>query len=490
MKKRSLWILLLLLFVAGCGKNTAAPQATEDPTVESVSAVLEEPQLGWLDRYPNLRYADLSGSRCYDAMDAYADAHPGLQIRYTIPLGNGECPNVVEEVYLREGEYELEELLAALPHLRNLRLLCLTDNSLDAADLDAIRLAQPAAELRLSRHLLGMELGEDTRILDLSGYTMAQLQPEWKALEGLPALEEIVLVTPEGDSPYSLEDAAAIRRAAPQARLRYRFPLFGQMVDAEAERLEFADTYVGPAGLEQIRLALELMPNCSYLKLDDCGIDNETMAAFREEYRGRVKVVWRVHYGVFSDLTDTRVIHAVGPEHDAYIDDEMCRVLCYCEDTEYMDLGHNTLSSIAFCSYMPHLKMAILSYNNITDLSPLENCQELFFLEMFCCRRLEDLSPLSACGSLRMLNVSFSTVTDISPLYGMDLELLHMARTDIPPEQAAEMARLHPDCRITYEGYDIHELGWRRIREGEYYDWYLEIREIFGYGDPNSYSHK
>ena len=490
MKKHVLWLLLLLLFAAGCGQEAEAPRATQDPTVEAVSAVLEAEQLVLLDRYPNLTYADLSGSRCYDAMDAYADAHPGLQIRYTLPLAGGECPNDVGELRLREGEYELAELLEALPHLRRLRVLRLTDNSLTEAELTAIRRAMPEAELQLFRHLAGMELGEDTRVLDLSGYTLAELEPELDALGGLPELEEIVLTSPEGSSPYSLEDAAAIHRAAPRAALRYRFSLFGQTVDTGVGELVFVDTYVGPEGLEQIRLALELMPDCRYLKLDDCGIDNETMAAFREEYRGRVKVVWRVHYGIFSDLTDTRVIHAVADEQGTVINDEMCRVLCYCEDTEYIDLGHNPLTSIEFCRYMPHLKMAILSYNDITDLSPLENCQELYFLELFCCRQLTDLSPLAACKALRMLNISFSTVTDISPLYGLDLELLHVARTDIPAEQVAEMARLHPDCRITYEGYDIHEVGWRKVREGEYYDWYVELREIFGYGDPNSYSHK
>lgn len=490
MKKRVLWMLLFLLFAAGCGQAAEAPRATQDPTVEAVSAVLEEDQLVWLERYPNLRYADLSGSRCYDAMDAYADAHPGLQIRYTLPLAGGECPNDVQELRLREGEYELAELLAALPHLRQLRVINLTDNSLNAEDVAAITRAGPGAELRLFRHLAGMEIPQDTRVLDLSGYTLAELKPELDALGGLPNLEEIVLMTPEGTSSYSPEDAAAIRRAAPQAALKYRFSLFGQTVDAQAEELVFVDTYVGPEGLIRIRLALELMPNCRYLKLDDCGIDNETMGAFREEYRGRVKVVWRVHYGIFSDLTDTRVIHAVADEQGTVINDEMCRVLCYCEDTEYIDLGHNPLTSIEFCRYMPHLKMVILSYNNITDLSPLENCRELVLLELFCCRELTDVSPLASCKGLRMLNLSYSAVTDISPLYGLDLELLHIARTDIPPQQAEEMAARHPDCRITYEGYDIHEVGWRKVREGEYYDWYVEIRKIFGYGDPNSYSHK
>ena len=501
MKKRGiriLLILLILLALSGAGlwigldrsrRETAAKP--EKPQVEALRAVLREEELGILEQYPDLRWADLSGSRCYEAMDVFADAHPQIQIRYTLPLGQGECPNDVEEINLAEGEYRKEQLLEALPHLRKLRRLRLWDNSLDAADIAALAAAQPAAELRIDRRLAGMALPADLTELDLSGYTMEQLRPDLKALSGLPALREIRLMDEEGQSPFSVEEAAEIRRAAPGAALRYRFRLFGKTVDCSDESVSFRDTPIGDEGLEQIRLALELMAQGSTLTLDDCGTGNEAMAALREEFRGRVKLVWRVHYGIFSDLTDTRVIHAVADEHGTILNDEMCRVLCYCEDTEYLDLGHDPLTSIEFCRYMPHLKMAILSYNDISDLSPLESCQELYFLEMFCCRRLEDLSPLSACKELRMLNVSFSAVTDITPLYGLDqLELFHAARTDVPWEQIEELAERVPDCRITRAGYDIHEVGWRKIREGEYYPWYQEIREIFGYGDPDSWSHK
>ena len=81
-------------------------------------------------------------------------------------------------------------------------------------------------------------------------------------------------------------------------------------------------------------------------------------------------------------------------------------------------------------------------------------------------------------------------MTDISPLYDLKkLRLLDGARNAIPQEQIDEITARMPDCRMTFEGDDIHEVGWRKEYQGKYYDWYLEMREIFGYG-RNDYSGK
>ena len=279
-------------------------------------------------------------------------------------------------------------------------------------------------------------------------------------------------------------------RPAGEAKPPETFELFGSTIERSQESLEFRRAKIGDEGLGQIRDALDSMPNVSYLKLDDCGVSDEAMAALRDEYEGRVKVVWRVHFGFFSDLTDTKIIHAVAPEHGTYLTDKMCEVLRYCTETEYIDLGHDPLTSIEFCRYMPKLKLAIFSYNDITDLSPLENCKELYMLELCCCRKLSDLSPLAGCENLELLNFAYTSVTDISALYDLKkLKLLNGARNAIPQEQIDEITARMPDCRMTFEGDDIHEVGWRKEYQGKYYDWYLEAREIFGYL-RNDYSGK
>ena len=177
-----------------------------------------------------------------------------------------------------------------------------------------------------------------------------------------------------------------------------------------------------------------------------------------------------------------KILHAVAPEQKTLLTDKMCEALRYCTETEYIDFGHDPLTSIEFCAYMPKLKAAILSYNNISDLSPLENCPELYLLELFCCAPLSDLSPLAKCENLEYLNFSMTAVKDVSALYELPkLRLLVGARNEIPPEQIDELARRMPDCHMTFTGDDIHEVGWRKVEQGKWYDWYVEVKEIFGY---------
>lgn len=496
--KKALIALLCCVVIAVAGitvravtlKNLENREKAELAAVTRLQTVVRPEDLPALERYPNLRQLDLSGSDCYDEMDAFAAAHPLITLRYTLPLGGQSCENLSASLILREGEYDYTLLLQALPHLKALRELSLPCSTLRPQELEAISRTQPAARLHVTRCFLGAELDWQIESLDLSAYDMPSLAPELPTLSLFENLRSLELTDASGECPFSLGELLEIHEAVPQARLHCRFPLFGQTVDSLQERLEFLDTPIGDQGLEQIRAALSLMPECRMLKLDDCGTANETMAALREELAGRVKVVWRVHYSVFSSLTDTTVIHAVAAERATTIDDRQCQVLRYCEDTEYIDLGHNPLTSIEFCRYMPKLKLAILSYNDITDLSPLSGCKDLVCLELFCCRKLQDLSPLVSCENLELLNVSFSGVTDISPVGSLSkLKLFHCARNDVPPQQFEQLRALLPDCLITSEGWDIHELGWRKESEGVYYEWYRELREIMGYA-RGDYSHK
>ena len=357
----------------------------------------------------------------------------------------------------------------------------------DAASVKE-RMERRRAELAGSRDLT-REWDVMTTQLDLS-----RREGDFEALlervSDCLCLEEIELTDAEGGCAYSLEEAARIQAAAPDARVHAVFELFGKTVDSLQESLAYRDTPIGEEGLDTLRLALGLMPDCTSVTLDDCRIGNESMAALREEYEGRVKIVWRVHFSIFSCLTDTKIIHAVAAEHETTLSDEQCEVLRYCTETEYIDLGHDPLTSIEFCRTMPHLKVAILSYNNITDLSPLADCRELYCLELFSCRKLQDLTPLRGCTGLRLLNVSHSGVEDVSVVGELEgLELFHCTRTAVPPEQIEALRKQLPDCRISYEGEDMHEQGWRKVEPGKYYDWYLELREIMGYA-RGDYSHK
>jgi hypothetical protein len=144
-------------------------------------------------------------------------------------------------------------------------------------------------------------------------------------------------------------------------------------------------------------------------------------------------------------------------------------------------LGDNEkLTDISFLAYMPDLEIVILSGSDISDLTPLGNAQKLIFLELVYCGNLQDLTALEGCTSLANINLSYTDVTDISSLHQLPLERLYAVQTKIEQEAWDEIAQLHPDCAIRYDGTQAHGTGWRYKKNGAYTDIYKRVREVFG----------
>lgn len=483
MKKKGILIALavLLAAVAAGVLIWRNHEKQERLAVTEFSAVLDAGELDMLEKYPNLTLAELSGSTCYDEMDAWAEAHPGVEVRYTLPIGTGECLNTAEALELREEEYELDALLAALPHLRALKSLTLPQTERSPEQLSALAQAAPGAQLHWSRLILGRECTDDTEMLDLSDVPASELTAALPQLQQLPALKRVELVKADGGCLCTMEEALAVRQALPEAEVHCTFTLFGKEVDSDDESLCYENVPIGKEGLDQFRQALALMPRCTYLKLADCGIDNETMAAFREEYADRVKVVWRVYLDHFGFDTDVEVIHLAFESPKKPIRDDNSATLNYCTDIIYLDLGHNTLTNIEFCRYMPKLKNIILSYNSVADMSPLGECPELEFAELKC-TQVSDLSPFTACTKLRFLNVTATNVHDVTPVQEMkNLERFYCVWNSVPQEQKDALAKALPDCWITYQMDDGFNVGWSYDERGVRAEWYLEIYRIYRY---------
>jgi hypothetical protein len=135
-------------------------------------------------------------------------------------------------------------------------------------------------------------------------------------------------------------------------------------------------------------------------------------------------------------------------------------------------------------AYMPHLRYVILSYNNVSDLSPLASCGELEMLELYQCLKLEDISPLASCESLRLLNISWTNVKDITPVYGLrNLERFYCIWTyGIPQEQRERCSEELPDCWITFEQTVSKNVGWSFDADGGVRaQWYLDMYRILRY---------
>lgn len=494
--KRKLPLLLclcLMLCLCACGNTVEDPNgsqpviSTEDtsqttePTapnysVAQLSLVVTADTISQLEDYPYLKEVDLTGSTCYPEIIAYMAAHPEVKVSYTVFLGNAFQPGSATQLNLVSGSYTAAELMESLQYFPQLTTLSMPQTSLTAQELTALREAYPELALDYSLTLNGKPLDTSTTELDLSDLTPDQVPATAEILGSLPNLTYVELMDENGESRLTLEDVRILAAAAPHTAFNFTFELFGQTLSTAAETVEFVDVKIGNEGVEEIRAALDVLNACTYFKLDDCGIDNETMAQLRDDYPD-VKIVWRIQVWQRTWLTDTEVLRAV-----YHVDDKNCGPFKYLTDVKYIDMGHNEyLTDFSFVSYMPNLEICIASGSPITDLTPFASCKKLEFLELAWCGHLEDLTPLAECESLKFLNICHTDVVDITPLENLPLERLHFF--PCPLDQAARDAytTAHPDCWAKFYNKDSspYGVGWRYDEDGSYSDCYEKVREVF-----------
>lgn len=500
---RILVAAVLVLAIVGAGlylyRERAARLAAEElqrqlDAVTEYNGVLTAEELPELERYRNLKQADLRGSECYEAMLAYAEAHPEQEILYSVPLGGIAAESTAAALTLSPEDFVFDTLLGNLQYLPKLRELSLPRTALTPEQIGQLRKARPDCAFSYTVELLGNEYSENTAELDLTEMTGADMTAVVTALHLLPELKLVELTDPEGGNRLSLDELLTLQEAFPELCFAYRFELFGQTVSTEDERIEYVRVPIGDEGVPELRQALPVLKSCRYFLLDSCGIDSELLSALREEFPA-TKIVWRIRLTLASFLTDIQIVHLTWT-----LTNENVQVLRYCNEVEYLDLGHNTLSDITFMGYMPNLKYVILSYNHVRDLTPLSNCKKLEMLEMNFCHLLQDISPLAECENLKMLNISATKVQDISPVFGLKkLERFYcIMNCGIPAEQQEQIYEELPDCWITFDQQIAKAVGWSFDAEGVRAQWYLDMYKIlryrvepyyFGYY-PEEFQHK
>ena len=476
---------LLALSLTACTLAPKATEPTETPTtvpatesradVTELTLIVDEASISVLENYPNLKTVDLSGSTCYAAMEDYAEAHPEVNVIYTVSLGGMEISLSTTDLVLQPGSFHYITLVNNLRYLPNVTRVALPETDLTMDQLDALRAAYPRITIEADFEIAGMKLGMETTELDLSGFDPADLPALVEKLPLLPNLTTVNLMDENGNSPFTMDQVRQIKAAQPSLVVNYTFTLFGKTVSASEEKLDFTNQKLGNEAADELRAALDILPANVYIKVENCGFDNETLGAIQQDYP-EATIVWRVWYGNQNQLTDAVMIR-----HVYNLTDANCENMKYFTKAKYLDLGHNeTLSTIEFCAYMPDLEILIASGSLVSDVTPLANCTKLWWLELAYCSYLEDISPLSGCSSLRNLNLGFTNVSDITPVWDLPMKQLHAILNQIPDEMEEEYDASHPDCVTVWRGKQPYGYGWRYIDNGYTFgEDYLKIREVF-----------
>lgn len=430
--------------------------------------------------FPNLKKVDASRCGDYAMLEKLQARLPELDVIYTVSLGGKSFAPDSTELSLAPEDFDLDTLTANLPYLPQVNTLEFLRTDLTLEQVEQLRTDFPGITFAFTVELLGQEYGEDTTELDLSAMTSEQVVEVSQKLPMLPALEKITLTDGEGNSQLPKEDVKALQQAVPNAVIDYSFDFFGTRLSTAEEEVHIKNVKIGDEGESEVRAALDLLPNCKRFVLENCQISNEVMAKLRDDYRDRTKVVWRVSFGKGSSLTDAQILRAV---YDLV--DTNCANLTYLEDVRFMDIGHNEfLKESSFISGMKSLEYVIISGSMISDLKPFANCKNLKVLEAAFCEYIYSAEGLESCENLERLNISYTHITDLSPLDNLNLVNLcamYEGKSRVPVEEQERFKALKPDCKMTFVGSQPYGSAWRYDDNNDPLEWYATIRKVFRY---------
>jgi len=494
--------LMLLLSLSGCGGSdeetppvsteritlpTAPPETEAAPTetdpresVEELAVVMDASELYMLEHYPNLKRVDLTGSTCYEAILHFIEKNPHIDVTYTVSGHSVEISNKESYATLAAGSFDYALLLENLQYLPQLTTISLPGIPLNAEQVNALLTQYPQLVMEYTVEILGMTLGTDTTTLDLSAMGSDKVEETIPKLGLLTNLTDVTL-----SNSLSMTEVARLQDSNPNATFHYRFTLFGQELSTTDEEVKFIKHSIGNEGEDRIRQALAILDNCSRFLLDECGLDYEVLAKIREDFRDGPKVVWRIRFGVgdrYTTVTDDDTILAV-----KNVTDKTCGPMKYLEDVKYMDIGHNEyLTDLSFLAYMPKLEVLIASQSAVTDISAIENCKDLLWLELAYCGYLENIEAVAGCENLKYLNLSYTKVKDLMPLDGLPLERFVYLKPKVSKEEQEIFLQIHPkdQCITVFYGYSQpYGYGWRYNDNGKtMFSYYKDvIRVVFGY---------
>ena len=405
-----------------------------------------------LSYMPMLKTVQADGCKDYEQILQLQKLRPELKIHFGVELDGTAYSSTARQVQLGGLSQQELELLSCFSELEQVQIVS------GGSGENLSQLQQLCKEKNVDVSLM---LGSQTIS---STETAVEIQnADGQTLKLLPMLnnmQSLHLVEPE----VSPEELEALVASCPEVEVSWEKELFGVSLSTEDEEIDLSEAEEEIDDLEQVRQVMAYFPQAEQVFLGKVDIENEEMAAFREEMRDQYKVVWTVMCGPYLPTRTDATSFMPGREGIPRFLSEDTYNLRYCEDMIAIDVGHQGVDNIEYVAYMPHLKYLILAHTNVRDISPIRNCKELVFLELDW-SPVRDLTPLQECTALEDLNIG-QTGVDVSPLY--EMPWLKNVWCVFRSEAAARIAAELPDTKVVSSGNATVSSGWRDLPN--YYD--------------------
>ena len=455
-------------------QNASYPDDTTRLSVRD----LTDSDLAMLAYFTELKEVDAVGCRDYDQLQKLKEQYPDVAVSYTVSIGGKDYPQNAREVVCNDLSEEEIALMAYLPELRHVD----ASGCQDHQRIGALMESHPDLEVSYQVQLLGQTFTEKDTAATFDKPDVAALM---EGLAWLPALETVHLVEPDA----AAETLLQLMQTYPEVTITWDKTVLGTTFNSSATEYDLSGfsllegrrtgwTEFGADEAETARLtqiveeAMAYFPNAEKVILPAYRLHNETMSAFREKMRPEYKTVWTVYVTKKPVRTDQEVIHSSA--YAVCFIDNQSQDLIYCEDAIVVDIGHSYVSDISWVRGMPKLKYLILTHNWVRDLTPLNTCKNLVYLELFWNDHVIDYSPILGCTALEDLNIS-ATFADTEPLYEMTwLKNLWANCKGITAAEDAALKEALPNTTVMTTGGSYTTGGWRQVQG------YYDMRDIMG----------
>ncbi len=410
--------------------------------------------------FPNLQVIHAEECTDYANLSLLWKQYPQVDVRYTVPIGGQEyTPDATAVTPTTLTQTDVQNL-SGLPNLQKID----GTGCRDFVILRQLERDHPEWDVQYITSIAGTEFTPTTRSLELTGAAYEELSI---GLAAMPELKTLSVHAPNATGAQMLQ----LREEYPNVEIHWDLEVFGQTFPDDAAEVDISNQPI--SSIDEAKQIAALFPNLTKLIVNSVGIDNEVMAAYREEVRSDYKVVWTIY---FSDkckgrTDDTYFMPTKQGEY--YFKDSYTHDLRYFEDMVCLDLGdHNNVKNIEYVAFMPHLKYLILAWTQVTDLSPISNCKELIYLEVDHCI-VHDYTPLLGCTALEDINIGDAQYqVDVTPLTQMPW-LKNVWAQDRSPRDGQILREGLPNTHVVTSKPPAGQ-GWRNLQN------YYDMRDYLG----------
>lgn len=346
---------------------------------------------------------------------------------------------------------ETEKLL----QLTALRSADLTDTGLTPVQYDRIHTSMPECKIKWSVPLGDGYYANDITELKLEKSISPSELNRVKYFYGLETLDA------EG---YPLcDELYDVVVAAKDAGINclLKDALYGCEVTNRTESLDLSGS--GIDSLDEFYNKLRFFPNISQIYAGDVPLPDEDMDQLNKAFPD-TKIVWLVEFARWQVRTDIKVFSTLigAAQRKTFDQNELHALLAYCTELRALDIGHNHLTDISLLENLQNLQILIISGNKPDNIEAIGHLSELFFLEMFDCDTVNDIAPLKNCSHLEYLMLNNTgDVNNVSVLENCHkLKLLYVRLCNPVGYSWDDLQKALPNCTINRKTY-VTKGVWR-----------------------------